>query len=179
MEFDNFSSSTQNRNPTTKAPLTEKEQQRLLYEYRKNPSEAFWAFLALNAVLVIAIGFDSRHHMGILKTLGYLKGGLGILIISASLILLTYLPKRKKLNQDLQGGFKIIRKVEVAGKGRSHSHNKYYVWLGSRSPKARHEVDSSVYAGLEKGDWVAMEFAPFSNILLHINWYSVIKQNLG
>lgn len=175
MESGSFSPSTQHRNPTTKAPLTEKEQQMLQYEYRKILSEAFWAFFAFTAVSVMAIGFGFRHHTEIFKTLGYLKGGLLILIISTSLILLTYLPKRKKLYKDLQGGFKIIRKVKVTGKEQSHSHNKYYVWLGASSPKARHEVDLSVYADLEKGDWVAMELAPFSQMVLNIHWKPVIQ----
>ncbi|HLP93761.1 MAG TPA: hypothetical protein VK168_06970 [Saprospiraceae bacterium] len=156
--------------PVQKAHFSPWDEQQVRTLYLKIPEKILInAGVFFIAELVITI--LPRRHKPLLWENYSLWGGLLLLAGLAAIIsLLINGVAWFKLKKDLRSGFKIIRKVEVTGKERSYSLSKNYVWLGGSNSKFRHEVDDAVYESLEKGDLIAMEFAPFSHTLINIKW---------
>ncbi|MCC7465817.1 MAG: hypothetical protein IT261_06085 [Saprospiraceae bacterium] len=156
--------------PVRKAPFSEKDIQLLQFELRKIPEDGIFAFLTLTVGLFVVLGFGFRHHISFFEQFGIWKGAFFIICLSAGTVLIAFGSKRRRFQKDLLGGVKFIRNEMVIDKQKSFSSKKQYIWIGSRKPENRYEVAPSVYQQLQKGQSVSLEYAPYSKVILHIQW---------
>ncbi|MBL7807107.1 MAG: hypothetical protein JNN28_04810 [Saprospiraceae bacterium] len=103
--------------------------------------------------------------------------GLGILVSLSLFFWLKMLYRHFMIKKDVIGGIKIIKKLPIVHKSvvvkqqNKAKSQRFFVWIGGRRRKFRHEVDHSRYSRLNIGQTVTTEFAPHSNVRLKMHWY--------
>lgn len=109
--------------------------------------------------------------------LRFWKIGLSIVVLLSLFFWLNRFYRQILIKKDVKGGIKIIKKLPIVHKSvvvKQHNRSKsqrFFVWIGGRNRKYRHEVDHSRYSRLKIGQTLTAEFAPHSNICLKMHWY--------
>jgi hypothetical protein len=164
--------------PTRRTQLTEQDLRVLQYEIGKTLSEAVFAILILILILFAWLDFWIRlQRFELFELLWIWEAVLATTVLGAGMFLSSSLVKRIKLNKDLKGGIKFIQKVAVVDRSvvvdkfKVPKSQKFYVWLKKRRRKNKYEVDHSLYSRLSPGQYITIEQAPYSKVMLKIHWY--------
>jgi hypothetical protein len=156
-----------------KTPLSEHELEKISTELKRlTEGAAVKCFLGLGlAILITSAPIQEPDNESLIGQFG-LSNGLLLTVAFLSIpILWAYFSTRKKLKKDLQERAKTIRQSAIIRKERSFLKKKIYAQIVDQEPDYQEfEVDDSLFAKLEQGQQVRLEYASNSKCLLHIGW---------
>ena len=156
-----------------KTPLSEHELEKISTELKRlTEGAAIKCFLGLGlAVLITRFPIQESENELLIGQFGLSKGLLLTVAFLAIPIIWAFFSSRKNLKKDLQEQAKIIRHSAIIRKERSFLKKKIYAQIIDNEPEYQEfEVDDTLYAKLEQGQNVRLEYASNSKCLLHIDW---------
>ncbi|HLP93762.1 MAG TPA: hypothetical protein VK168_06975 [Saprospiraceae bacterium] len=167
-----------NKHPARRSMLNETDLITLRYH-----SKLFWlgAFIAIPVLAGIWNIWTTIYTIlldnGLYTLLHFWMIGLVIVLALFLAFCLNRLHRQFLIRKDIKASFKIVKKLPIVHKSivvkqqNRFKSRRFFVWIGGRKRKFRHEVDHSRYSRLKIGQTITAEFAPHSNICLNMRWY--------